>query len=92
MFMDGFYRKYLGKIFRWTFETLCINLNDMSSFHTVFIELFVAFIILFLVVFFIRFNCARRYVVPNPMQIVVVNQPCHYELQRPQMYMAIPFE
>jgi len=55
-----------------------------TSYYSTFIGIIIISTILFILVFCIRLKYVHRRIGQHPMQVVVVNQPYHNQLQYPQ--------
>ncbi|CAF1624646.1 unnamed protein product [Rotaria magnacalcarata] len=64
----------------------------LSASHSALIVIVVVTTVLFLVAYCTRSNQAHRHIAPLPMQVVVLTQPRHNELQQQQMCWSIPIE
>ncbi|CAF2368418.1 unnamed protein product [Rotaria sp. Silwood2] len=63
-----------------------------SASYSAFIGLAVVTTLLFIVAYCVRLNHIHRHIAPLPMQVVVLAQPHHHQLDYPQICWSIPIE
>jgi len=60
--------------------------------YSTFLGIIVASTLLIMILYCVRFKYIRRNITTHPMQVVVVAQPTHNQLQYPQTCWSIPVE